>query len=109
MTAKYAIRRDTSDSGAGATIQQTERLDTDEAKKLYMEITEMLAEGCRDFTLDAHELKFCDSRTLGAWVMIYRAVSESSGSFALEIAKDSQIHSAIEASHLDQVFSVKIS
>lgn len=105
MTAKYSIRKDVSDSGA--TIQQNDRLDTDEAKKLYMEITELLTDGCRDFTLNAYDLSFCDSRTLGAWVMIYRAVSEASGSFELEIAKDSQVHSAIEASHLDQIFSVK--
>ena len=108
MKAGWTIEQKSRDTKECVTVRQTANLDTDSAKKLYLEITDLLSHGLRSFVFDLHELDYCDSKTIGAWVMIHKALSQGSADLEFEVRRDSHTYTVLTAAKLDQVLSLNV-
>ena len=109
IAADYQIEHEGFGVDARATVHRTGRLDTDLARQLYLELMDLHSQGMCEFNFNLHDLDYCDSMTIAAWIMIDRALATESANLKFNIRRDSQIHKAITASKLDHVFSLNVS
>jgi anti-anti-sigma factor len=108
MSDHFEIKPNAGSPESGVIVNFFKNVDTDLARDLYLSITELLENGCRDFVFDLCKMGYCNSKTLAAWVMVNKAMDEGQGHARFRVSRDSDIHRLITQSRLDDVFTIDL-
>lgn len=92
-------------SGSRAVLAADGELDLVTAPQLADTAMTIIDDGARDIIIDVHDLTFCDSSGLSAFVRIANRLSTQSGRLALA-GPSAMVRRVLEVSGLDEAFIV---
>lgn len=82
-------------------------LDFLDGQGLREEIGKLLFSQIQTWDVDLSGIGFCDSATIGFCIMLHMTIQRAGGKTIIHVLRDSQIHTLIRQSRLDQILNIQ--
>lgn len=106
MCEKYRIIIADGDRGARDLVQIRQNLAPEDGEHLFKEIQRLIEEGHLKWEVGLKELVFCDSITLGIFVILHMAAHRFAADIQFTVNKGSQVQILLGASKLDRILTI---